>query len=151
MTRIDGHLAFVLGVAILAGPACSVGPVGRTQNTRLFKQWNAKCKEAADLLETIKDVPTAKAAAPQLKAVLEELDKLSEKLEASYDPAAPEEADMPGTTKQVGEGIAQMQRLMLESVRVGKDPEIRAALGDAWQWLPAAAMMDAQGNFPATE
>src|SRR5262245_60655494 len=135
-----------LGLIALCLPACSIGP---TQNTRLFKQWNAKCKEAADLLETIKDVPSAKAAAPKLKAVMEELGKLNEKLERSYDPEDVDIAEMPVTTKQVGEGIAQMQRLMLESVRVGKDAEIRAALGDAWQFLPAAAMMDAQGNFPA--
>jgi hypothetical protein len=139
---------FVLGIAALLVSGCSVGP---TQNTRLFKQWNAKCKEAADLLETITDVPTAKAAAPKLKAVMEELGKLNEKLERSYDPEDVDIAAMPGTTKQVGEGIAQMQRLMMESVRIGKDRELRAALGDAWQYLPAAAMMDAQGNFPAAQ
>jgi|GEM_PF-3170198 hypothetical protein len=148
MHRHTSLLVFVLGVMALVAPACVPR---QAENTRLFKQWNAKCKEAADLLESIKDVPTAKAAAPKLKAVMEELGKLNEKLERSYDPEDVDIADMPGTTKQVGEGIAQMQRLMMESVRIGKDREMRAALGDTWQYLPAAAMMDAQGNFPASQ
>jgi hypothetical protein len=125
--------------------------VGRPQSTRYLTTWTAKCKEAADLLETIKDVPSANAAAPKLKAVMQELHKLDEKLEASYDAEEVDFVDSPRVTKQVGEGIAEMQRMMLESVRVGKDPQLRVALGDTWQLLPAAAMMDAQGNLPSPE
>jgi hypothetical protein len=121
---------------------------GRSQNTRHLKTWTAKCKEAADVLETIKDVPSAKAAAPKLKIVMQELHKLDAQIETTYDPEEVDFVDSPRMTKQVGEGIAEMQRMMLESVRVGRDPELRAALGDTWQLLPAEAMMDAQGNLP---
>ena len=125
--------------------------VGRPQSSRHLTTWTEKCKEAADLLETVKDVPSAKAAAPKLKAVMQELHQLNEQIEATYDPEEVDFVDSPRVTKQVGEGIAEMQRMMLESVRVGKDSELRAALGDTWQLLPAAAMMDAQGNLPSPE
>ncbi|MCI0357098.1 MAG: hypothetical protein L0211_01265 [Planctomycetaceae bacterium] len=147
MYRRAGLLVAV-GLMMLVIPACSVGPA---QNTLLFKQWNAKCQEAADMLEAIKDVPTAKASAPKLKTVMQELAKIDEKLEASYDPSEVDFVDESRVTKQVAEGIVQMQRVIVESLRIGKDPQMRAALGEAWQYLPAAAMMDAQGNFLETE
>jgi hypothetical protein len=108
-------------------------------------------KEAADLLATVKDVATAKAAGPKLAATMREIQKIDEQLEKSYDPEEVDAHDSPRVTKQVAEGIGEMQRLMVESVRVGKDPEIRAALGEAWQLLPAAAMMEAGVEFPPIE
>jgi len=137
-----------LGCLALLAPGCSTH---QAQNSRLFHQWNARCKEVADLLETIKDVPSAKAVEPKLKVVIQELNKVQEKLDASYDPEEVDFADSPRITKHVAEGIVQTQRVMVESVRIGKNPELRAALGETWNELPAAVMMDAQGNFPATE
>ncbi len=137
-----------LVVGTVAVPACAPP---RASNSRLFKQWNAKCKEAADLLETVKDVPSAKAAAPQIAAAMREIQKIDAQLEKFYDPEDVDFDDTPRVTKQVAEGIGQMQRLMVECVRVGKDPEMRAALGEAWQLLPAAAMMEAGVEFPSVE
>lgn len=128
--------------------ACATRPA---QNTRLFKEWNAKCKEAADLLETVKDVAGAKAAAPKLSVVMQELHKIDEQLEESYDPTEVDFDYPPRVTKQVAEGIAEMQRLNMESLRVGKDPEMKAALGEAWNLLPAAAMIEAGVDFPSVE
>ena len=123
----------------------------QAQNARLFNEWNAKCKEAADLLETVKDVPAAEAAAPKLIAVMKELLAIDEKLQASYDPEDVDAGDSPRMTKRAAEGIREMQRLMLESVRIGQNPEMRAALGEAWHLLPAAAMMEAGVEFPPVE
>jgi len=137
-----------LGCLVLLAVGCSTH---QAQNTRLFNQWNAKCKEAADLLETVKDVPSAKAAAPQIAAAMREIQKIDAQLEKSYDPEDVDFHDTSRVTKQVAEGIGQMQRLMVESLRVGKDPAMRDALGEAWQLLPAAAMMEAGVEFPPIE
>jgi len=119
----------------------------QAQNTRLLKAWTAKCKEASDLLATVKDAPSAKAASPKIIKLMKELDKLNEQLDESYDPSDVSLVEMPGTTKHLGEGIGEMQRLMQESVRIGQDRELRAALGEAWQYLPAAPLVDAEGNL----
>ncbi len=139
----------MLVAALLIGAAGCAPRQGA--NTRLFKQWNAKCKEAADLVATVKDVPTAKAAAPKIAAAIRELDEISGTLEDSYDPTEVDFRDAPRVDKQVGEGIVEMQRLMTESLRVGKDPEMKAALGDAWNLLPVADMMEAGVEFPPIE
>jgi len=148
MTGSATRRLLFLGCLVLLATGCSTH---EAPNTRLFKQWNAKCKEAADLLETIKDVSSAKTAEPKLKVVMQELHKLDERLQESYDSEDVDAVDAPRITKHVAEGIGQMQRLMVESLRIGQNPELRAALGETWKSLPAAAMMDAQGNLPATE
>lgn len=136
------HLSLVC--LVLAVGACSLP---QSQRTRLFKQWAAKCKEAADLLESVQDVASAKAAGPKIIAVMKELGKLDEQIEAIHDRDDGDILDMPRETKQVGESINQMQRLMTQSVRIGKDRELKAALGDAWNYLPAAMLLDEEGNF----
>ena len=138
-------LAAFLLVAI---PACAPS---RASNSRLFSQWNAKCKEAADLLETVKDVASAKAASPKIATVMRELHKIDEQLQQSYDSEDVDAIEAPRVTRQVGEGIAHMQRLMAESLRVGKDPEMQAAMGEAWNLLPVAGMMEAGVEFPTVE
>ena len=145
MTGSATRRLLFLGCLVLLATGCSTR---QTHNTQLLKQWNVKCKEAADLLETIKDVPSAKAAEPKLKVVIETWRKIHEKLEA-YDPEEVE--DSPRMTRHAAEGIGVFQRVMVESLRIGQNPELRAALGETWKSLPAAAMMDAQGNLPATE
>src|SRR5262245_16142918 len=134
----------------MAGLACLVLLAGcslpQAQNTRLLKNWAAKCKEAADLLATVKDEPSAKAAKPKIIKLMKEMDKLNEQLDSSYDPEDVGVIATPGVTRHLGEGIGEMQRLMEESLRIGQNPELRAALGEAWNCLPAAAMLDAAGN-----
>ena len=121
------------------------------RNTRLLSEWTAKSKEAADLLETVKDVATARSAAPKIAAVMRELHKIDEQLEKSYDPTDVDFDDAPRVTKHAGEAIVQMQRLMMESLRVGQDPELKAALGETWNLLPVAGMIEAGVEFPSIE
>jgi hypothetical protein len=128
--------------------ACAPRPA---QNTRLLSEWNTKCKEAADLLETVKDVATARSAAPRIAAVMRELRKIDEQLEKSYDPTDVDFDDAPRLTRHAGEGIVQMQRLMKENLRIGQDPELKAALGETWNLLPVADMMEAGVEFPPIE
>jgi hypothetical protein len=138
----------VVLVALLGAVSAIGCENNHAQTNRLFQQWNAKIKEAADLLETVQDVASAKAAAPQLTSVMQDLHQINEKLEISYDPEGVDFGDSLRVTQGVGEAIAQMQRLDMEGLRVGKDPELRAALGEAWNLLPAKAMMEAQGELP---
>ena len=148
MSLFRAYTFVFLGCCVAGFAGCAPR---QASNSRLFKQYSAKMKEAADLLETVKDVPTAKAAGPKLAAAMREIQRIDEQLEKSYDPEDVDIHDSPRVTKEIAAGIGEMQRLLMESVRAGKDPEIRAALGEAWQLLPAAAMMEAGVEFPQVE
>ena len=130
---------------IVALPAC-----GRrqAQNLRLHKQWNVKCKEAADLLASINDVASARAAEPKLKVVLQELAKVDEQLQTWYDSENVDGSDRPAMTKEVAAGIGEMQRLNQETLRISKDPELRAALGETWKKIPSVFMLESVGAIP---
>src|SRR5688572_11213177 len=121
------------------------GCMPQSQNAGLLKQWNSKCKEAADLLAGVKDVPAAKAAEPRLAKLLAEMDKVQAELDRKYDPSDVDPSEERAVTEQVGEGVVQMQRLVAETVRIGKDPHLTAALGDAWTQLPSKGLLDATG------
>jgi hypothetical protein len=47
--------------------------------------------------------------------------------------------------EEVGLNIVQMQRLMIEVGRVGKEPEITEALGDAWKRLSFIDVLNQPG------
>jgi len=126
----------------LIGPAC-----GRrlASNEKLQKQWNSKCKEAADLLAGVTDVGSAKAVEPKLKAVLQEIDTINSQLEKSYDPENVSHDEARGMMKEVANGIGEMQRLNGEALRISKKPDLVAALGDTRKMLPMAPVLDAGG------
>jgi hypothetical protein len=107
--------------------SCSLRPV---PGLRLMKQSTQKCQEAAENLQGVQDAASAKAAAPRLEKLLIEIDQIGEKLERTYDPG-----DEAAINKELAEGIKQMQRLMIETARIGKDPAICEALGDVWKRL----------------
>ena len=121
-------------------PAC-----GRRQanNENLQKQWNAKCKEAADLLTGVTDVGSAKAAESKLKVVLRELDEINNQLEKSYDPENVSHGEARGMMKELANGIGEMQRLNAETLRISKNTDLVAALGGTWKLLPMAPTLDA--------
>jgi hypothetical protein len=140
-------------VVILVGlcallPGCSRRV---SHNVRLQQQANAKCKECAELLATVVDLPSAKAAEPKLKAALQELAKIEAELEKSYDPenVAPSEHD--SMTEEVAKGMAEMQRLNGETVRISKNAELVAALGSTWKALPSVFMLEASGAIPKSK
>jgi hypothetical protein len=137
-------LALVVCLVVLV-PACNRRAA---QNQRLHKEWNAKCKEIADLLVGVTDVRSAKAAEPKLKAALREMEKLNAQLDKNYDPEDVDPGDSPKMTKAVAEGIVEFQRLMTETMRIGMDPELTAALGETWKQLPTAAIIEANKKFP---
>ncbi|HLW65906.1 MAG TPA: hypothetical protein VKS79_11340 [Gemmataceae bacterium] len=134
------RLLFILVAVCTLLPACTSR---RAQNEKLQRQWNAKCKEAADLLASVKDVPSAKAAEPKLKSVLQELDAVGNQLDKSYDPENVDAIESRAMAKEVAEGIAEMQRLNAESLRISESPELVAALGESWKKLPVAMMLEA--------
>ena len=139
-------LALFAGVVVML-PACNRRP----QNERLQAKWNDKCKEAADLLAGATDVASARAAEPKLKRVLEEMDKINQQLDDSYDSENVPAGQRSGMTKRVAEGIADMERLNQETLRIAKDPALVAAFGDTWKKLPSVFMLEAAGAIPKTK
>ena len=148
--RIELRLLTAILLAGLAVflPACSRRA---SENERLQKQWNAHCKEAADLLAGVTDVASAKAAEPRLKIVLEEMARLDERLGKSYDPEDVDPSERTRMTKEMARGIGEMQRLTQETLRIGKDPELRAAFGDTWRKIPSVFMLEAAGAIPKSK
>ena len=129
-------------------PACNSR---QAQNLKLQRQWNAKTKEAADLLVGVTDVPSAKAAEPKLKQVLQDLDAIGAQMDKSYDPENVDASESGAITKAVADGIAEMQRLNAESLRISENPEIVAALGESWKKLPIAMMQEAAGAIQKSQ
>lgn len=119
-----------------------LGCGGQAHNVRLLKQWNAHCKEAADLLAGVKDAASARAALPRLKAALQAMDEVQTELDETYDPTEVDPWDESAVNEPVAQGIVEMQRLTAESVRIARDPEIKAALGETWDRLSMGGLLD---------
>ena len=50
-------------------------------------------------------------------------------------------------TEAVAQGIAETQRLNMETLRISKNPEVVAALGATWKKLPSVMMLEAMGGI----
>jgi hypothetical protein len=136
---------FVLIALLALLPACNRR---QAQNEKLQRQWNAKCKEAADLLASVKDVPSAKSAEPKLKVVIQDLNAIGRQMDKSYDPENVDASESAGMTKEVAAGIQETQRLNAETVRISKSPDLVAALGPTCKKLPSVLMLEASGAIP---
>ncbi len=102
---------------------------------RLIRQSTAKCRETADLLAGVKDVASAKAAAPRLKKLIDEIDRLNEQIERVYDPSDVPLGQESAIHAELPESIAQMQRVMTEAARIRQEPAWVEALGEAGKRL----------------
>jgi hypothetical protein len=80
-----------------------------------------------------------------LDTLVKEMDKLQEQIDRVYDPTEVEPGDERAVMEEVGLNIVQMQRLMIEVGRVGKEPEITEALGDAWKRLSFIDVLNQPG------
>lgn len=129
---------FLVGL-IAAVPACSRL---KSKNERLQLQWNAKTKEVNDLLASIKDVPSAKAAEPKLAAALKDLEKINDELGRRYDSEDVDAVEREPMTEAVAIGIAEMQREAVEVRRIKEKPELVSALGDSWKKIPSVVIME---------
>jgi hypothetical protein len=145
------HFAWLMALMLILTLDLVGCDIGRRQNAGLMGKWTAKCKDAADLLASIKDVPSAQLAEPKLKVALQELAEIDEQVqrlreaeEGEYIPEARLQHEM----KQVAEGIAEMQRLAIETQRISKQPELKEALGDTWKELPSVAILEASSELP---
>jgi hypothetical protein len=145
------HFAWLMALMLILTLDLVGCDIGRRQNAGLMGKWTAKCKDAADLLASIKDVPRAQLAEPKLKVALQELAEIDEQVqrlreaeEGEYIPEARLQHEM----KQVAEGIAEMQRLAIETQRISKQPELKEALGDTWKELPSVAILEASSELP---
>lgn len=104
----------------------------------LVRQLMAVTKETADLLATVKDKPTAQAAAPQLLTLVERSGTLSERLE-ELDEDADDLGSDPAAIEEYGQWIAEHSRLMQEQHRIGQIPDAREGLGEGWERLTGGA------------
>jgi len=123
----------------------------QAENERLQDEWNLRCRELATVLGDVKDVPSAKAAEPRLQPILKEMKRLDEQLGKSYDPESVDPGESRKMSKSVAQGIQDMQRLNLETLRISKEPELVAALGETWKKLPSVLMLEASGAIPKSK
>jgi hypothetical protein len=137
--------ATALVLTALSLSACNLQ---QSRAVSLMKQWGQKCKEAADLLAGVKDAASAKAAAPRLEKLVTEMDKIQGEIDRVYDPSEVDPADESAIMEEVGGNIVQMQRLMTEVARIGKQPEIQAALGKSWDRLSGYDVILQGGMLP---
>ena len=96
----------------------------------------------------VSDVENARAAEPKLRVAVDELGRIDRELEKTYNPEDVDPGERKGMTEEVAKGIAAMQRLNQETLRVGRQPELVAALGETWKNLPSVPMLEAQGAIP---
>jgi hypothetical protein len=87
-------------------------------------------QEMADVLKTVKDESSAKAAAPKIKALSADLKEIQKKMEAMKPSEAEQKRLAEAHMKPMMEAMGQ---LVQESMRIGMDPklqtpEIQAAL-----------------------
>jgi hypothetical protein len=139
--RISRWAVVLALIAVVALPGCSPR---KSQHIRIQKRWNAKVKEAADLLASVTDEAGARAAESKLAATLRELDRINDELEKFEDQEVITGEKDP-LLQAVGEGIAETQRLNMETLRISKEPELVAALGPTWKQLPSVFMLEAAG------
>lgn len=125
----------------------------------LTKQLMASTKEMANLLATVKDKPSAQAAAPKMLTLIERVDKLNDRLDAmdTEDGSGGTDEEL---VKELAGWVAEQTRLMQEEQRISQIPEASAGLGEAWQQLtggayepggvfaPGGAMNPTQGKLP---
>jgi hypothetical protein len=121
------------------------------ENERLQEEWNIRCRELAAVLGGIKDVRSAKDAEPYLRLILQRMKKVEERLGKTYDPEDVDPRESRKMSKAVAQGIEDMQRLNLETLRISKEPELVAALGDTWKKLPSVFMLEASGAIPKSK
>jgi acetoin utilization deacetylase AcuC-like enzyme len=94
------------------------------------KKMISKMQAMADVLKTVKDEPSAKAAAPKIKALSADLKEIQKKMEAMKPSEAEQKRLAEAHMKPMMEAMGQ---LMQEVMRIGMDPklqtpEIKAAL-----------------------
>ena len=125
----------LLPILFLCGLHASAGCGSAAANReRLAVQMTAVTKEAGDLLATVKDEATAKAAAPKLKAICNRMEKLTERLDEA-DPNTNFDSPSSKELEKYGQWMAEHSRLMQEELRVAQIPGATAALGEPWQRL----------------
>jgi hypothetical protein len=92
----------------------------------MVKQTVSAMDETAQVLSTVKDEASAKAAAPQLKALAEKRRKIEEKMATVKTPPPAEQAEL---QKKYGTRLNEATtRLMQEAMRVSNVPGGKVAL-----------------------
>jgi len=86
------------------------------------KKMMAKMQDIVNVLKTIKDEPSAKAAAPKLKGLSADLKQIQKKMEAMKPSEAEQKRLQEAHMKPMMETMAQM---MQELMRIGMDPKLQ--------------------------
>jgi len=133
-----------LGGLLLSSLGCNSQYSTRLSFTR---QMTALTKETADLLATVQDKPSAEAAAPKLKVLVERMSKLGDEFEAmdTEDEIYLGQQDQT-ILEESGKWFAEQARLMQEQQRIGQNAEARDALGEVWRQMTGGAY-DPGGPF----
>lgn len=109
--------------------ALLVGGCGKPNHESLMRQLFLKTREFTGVLKDVKDEASAKAAAPKLKAIATDLQKLKKEADAMGPPS--QEAKARLMAKLGADFTSMMQDLKQESRRVSSDPKLQAPLKEA--------------------
>ena len=120
-------------LAVLSQPGCESAVATRK---RLVGEATKTTTAITDVLVTVKDEATAKAAAPKLEPLVDRLERTSAQLD-EVDLALENEFHMASEKEleKFGQWMAEHSRLMQEELRVAQIPGATAALGEPWQRL----------------
>lgn len=86
-------------------------------------------KKMVEILKTVKDESSAKAAAPKIKAINEEMKKLKEQADKLPKPTAEQQTELEKKYKADIEKL--MPELLQEAMRIGMNPTLSKPLDDA--------------------
>jgi predicted nucleic acid-binding Zn-ribbon protein len=112
---------------LLVVPACR----GGNEHEAMMKDMIKAMNELADVLESIKDEATAKAAEPKLKALGTRIQEMKKKADALG--GLPKDKDEELRKKYEPEMNAAVGRIMAASQKAASVPEAQAALQEAFK------------------
>jgi len=139
---MDHNWMRLCATALLIGLAAGCG--GEVAARRSLTQKLAGAtKEMGDLLETVKDKPSAEAARAKIQSLMDKVDDWTEQVDAMEESVGYGDEAL---LKAHGEWIGEHTRLMKEQYRIGQIPEAREGLGETWQQL-TGGMYDPGGVF----
>ena len=119
----------LLAVALPAVALCVAGCDSKPTHDSVAHESMDKMKEMVEVLKTIKDEASAKAARPKMEKIKKEMDEIKKKADALGEPPADVKKKLQEEHK------AEMEKLfgemMQEMMRIGMDPKLAPHVKDA--------------------
>jgi hypothetical protein len=127
LQKVGASLVFVIGMAIVGGLMYLKwqAKFGPSEGQKAAREYAELVPQARDLARTVQDVPSAQAAAPKLKPMLERMRTLDSQIfEFRADPAQRDKID-----RDLEDAKATKQDLQRELTRIQEKPDVWKAMG----------------------